>query len=111
MEIDKIKREAGEYCRKGVPGCLCKAGYPPEEQHEVCREKTVRDSFCVCPPPPLCERCEESGIYRDAIVNLFGKRWLCQKCFCYTCLQHDSDTEDCGRVEELLKECLERAKE
>lgn len=49
-DIDPTKREAGEYCRKGIPGCLCKVGWPSELQCLDCREGRDRDSFCVCPP-------------------------------------------------------------
>lgn len=52
-EIDSVKREAGEYCQKGVPDCLCKIGWPPDLQCFYCREEKDRDSFCVCPPKDM----------------------------------------------------------
>ena len=42
--------EAGEGCRKGVPGCMCKINWPPDKQCPDCREDQPRDSYCVCPP-------------------------------------------------------------
>lgn len=37
-----------QYCHKEVDECFCAVGYPPELQHEACREDFIRDSRCEC---------------------------------------------------------------
>lgn len=50
--IDIGKLKAGEYCRKGIPGCFCKVGWPYERQCPDCRDNKNADkfSYCSCPP-------------------------------------------------------------
>jgi len=53
-DVDEGKLERGEYCHKGVFGCFCAVGYPPERQCPDCRDRWAagqfRDSYCICPP-------------------------------------------------------------
>lgn len=53
-DVDEKKLEAGEYCRKGSPGCFCKVGYPIERTCPECRDMwepgDFIDSYCVCGP-------------------------------------------------------------
>ena len=53
-DVDKLKLENGEYCRKGRSGCFCEVGYPYEKMCPDCRdnrEKGGDKDFCICPPP------------------------------------------------------------
>jgi hypothetical protein len=33
-----------------VPGCLCRTGFPPDDQCPDCRQNKLRKSRCECPP-------------------------------------------------------------
>jgi hypothetical protein len=54
-DVDPVKEENGDYCRKKCPGCFCAVGWPYELQCPDCRDGD-RDkySYCVCPPPEKC---------------------------------------------------------
>jgi hypothetical protein len=54
-DVDLVKQEDGDYCRKGVPGCFCRVGWPYELQCPDCRDTKLADkySFCGCPPPDI----------------------------------------------------------
>jgi hypothetical protein len=51
-DVDPVKEENGDYCRKGVPGCFCAIGWPYEKQCPDCRGTPLADkySYCGCEP-------------------------------------------------------------
>lgn len=42
-DVNEAKLAAGDYCRKGRPGCFCNVGYPVERQCPVCRDQRPKD--------------------------------------------------------------------